>query len=317
MGSLGLNIQLNLDVSAAHFAEVSFEWLDQVSRLLEPNEREVLKDLPAQFTTKGVDPFGPLGEPGSLFGVLDVTRGGYDFPPKSYERSCSVAGIRWLRNELDDFPNMATLWLGHLDELGHRSGNLLLLYVKRVPHSAKWLRLNATVNEVRFCDPISGTAAQRQWLDALRLFADRLNPGFGHVAYTYSGDATALEDCLPARTFGREYRDPDFTVNSCRQILRGYSWLTIIPEELVAWLGGVDALRRTGAFVEVSKLAAGGVWLLATADYREFNDTAVAKVFRTLAPVLRPGQPKFRRYFPGDPPHPIVFEDAAEVTAGS
>jgi len=60
----------------------------------------------------------------------------------------------------------------------------------------------------------------------------------------------------------------------------------------------------------------GGVWLLATADYRDFDDAAAEKVFRVLAPVLRPGKPtRPASYFRGQPPHRIVFEDAATVAA--
>lgn len=154
------------------------------------------------------------------------------------------------------------------------------------------------------------------WLNVLLSYADRLNPGFGHVAYVYGDGATALEHSLLATTHPREVRDPAYTVNECRRFLRGYSWLTILPQALSVRLGGADGLRRTKAFAEVRQLAAGGIWLLGTTDYRDYDAAAVRRVFYALAPVLRPGLPQQRpRYSDSQSPHPIVFEDAASARA--
>ena len=79
-----------------------------------------------------------------------------------------------------------------------------------------------------------------------------------------------------------------------REQLRGYDWLTICPKELADRLGGTGALRATGAFHEVAQLSGGGVWLLATADYRDLDDAALYRVFRALAPVLPIGMPPTR-----------------------
>jgi hypothetical protein len=86
--------------------------------------------------------------------------------------------------------------------------------------------------------------------------------------------------------------------------------LTIVPEELADRLGGEPALRRSGAFAEVRKLAAGGVWLLATGDYREYDQSAVERVFDVLAPIPRPGLPRTRPHPPANlPPYQVVLKD--------
>ena len=207
-----------------------------------------------------------------------------------------------------------TCWIGRLDERGHRSGRVLTLEVRHLAESSGWLRLHGYVDESSFTDPVVGLDTQRRWLEVMRSYADISNPGFGHISYNHNEGATALEDALPAAIYPRVERDPDYTVNDCRRFLRGYSWLTVVPAELAARLGGAAGLRSSGAFAEVHQLAAGGVWLLATSDYRDYDDEAIAKVFKVLAPVLRPGLPRDPvRRFPGQPPYRIVFADASTV----
>jgi hypothetical protein len=303
MTDLPLDVQLDVDESTGDLAGIAFDWLDGLSQTLAAPERHALARLPARVAVNRADPFGPLGEPGSLFGIVVVSRGRIDAPAKSVERNCSDAGLRWLRQELSVRPRSASLWIGRLDERGHRSGTDTVLTADFLPHSPGWLRLSAQVNESRFTDPDTGPAEQRRWLDAVRPYADRFNPGFGHISYAYYDGATALEDCLPAH-------DPQYTIGQSRTILRGYSWLTIVPKELAAALGGADALSRSGAFADVETLAHGGLWLLATADYRDYSDAAIRKVFQALAPAMHRGMPRSRRQLWDQPPHPIVFADA-------
>jgi hypothetical protein len=71
-----------------------------------------------------------------------------------------------------------------------------------------------------------------------------------------------------------------------RDVLYRYGWITIIPPELAARLGGAAALTATGAFHEVSELAGGAVWLRATRTAGEFGQSQSAAVAAALAPVL-------------------------------
>jgi hypothetical protein len=84
---------------------------------------------------------------------------------------------------------------------------------------------------------------------------------------------------------------PERTLPHARQTLRGYAWLTILPEEIGQRLGGLDALRSSGAFVEVEHLDAGGFWCRATRTIEEYDWAAAEGVFEVVAPALPPGQP--------------------------
>jgi hypothetical protein len=82
-----------------------------------------------------------------------------------------------------------------------------------------------------------------------------------------------------------------------------------VPEELVHQLGGADAMEAAGAVTEVRRLTAGGVLLRATRTPEEYDDAAMERLFRMLAPVLPPGQP---RDLPGwSTKHRVVYEDAS------
>jgi hypothetical protein len=221
--------------------------------------------------------------------------------------------MRWLREELVDFPKTATVWFGQLhDEFRTRSGHLALLKTEWiVPESPDWLRLSAYVPEMIFLDPVDGVAWQRRYLDAAFALADQWNPGFGQVAYHLDGGQTAYEAALRRieQPVAQETWDERYTINVCRRFLRGYSWLTVVPEELAARLGDPAELQAQDAFVEVRPLSRGGLWLLATHDYRDFDDDALRRVHTVLAPLLRPGPlTNWPRHF-GQPPLRVILPD--------
>jgi hypothetical protein len=308
-----LEVQLNIEASAGDFSELAYQWLDEGYSQLCPDARHALTDLPARVSPSKTK-FGPLGEPGALFGIVEVTRS-REGKRTTRERNASAAGMRWLQQELSDPPRQASLWIGQLDQRGHRSGRLLTLSIEHLDESPTWLRLIGHLDEETFLAPQSGPATQQQWLRILLTFADRLNPGFGHLSYPYYGK-TALEDSFRSVGYAREWRDHEFTVNDCRRYLRGYSWVTVVPEELATRVGGAEGLRASGAFFDVRPLAGGGIWLQATQDYRDFDDQALERVFETLAPILRPGKPMQLPQLHGKPPQKLVLRDAADVAKG-
>lgn len=116
----------------------------------------------------------------------------------------------------------------------------------------------------------------------------------------YAGHHTALDAALR--------RDRDDSLREARRHLRGYSWITVVPRELAARLGGADALTATGAFAEVEALPPGGVWLRATDRAETYDAAAVRRVFSALAPVLPPGRPEPDER--GGPAWHLVPEDA-------
>jgi hypothetical protein len=74
-----------------------------------------------------------------------------------------------------------------------------------------------------------------------------------------------------------------------REVLRGYSWVTIIAPELADRLRGARSLAASGAFCEVSALPNGSLWLRATRTINEFTADKIHQVFEALAPVLLTG----------------------------
>jgi hypothetical protein len=306
-----VELQLNVDLAGGGPGEVAYRWLDEVSRAQAPQSRAVVASLPARIGS------GSLGEPGDVFGYLRVDRWSDGRPPRGQERHASDAGMRWLREQLRDVPRKAWLWFGNLDERGHRSGDLASATVERHAAAPDMIVLTTHVAESLLTDPVDGARVQRFFLDLLFRFADQVNPAFGHIAY-YEQGSTAFEaglrniDAVPPPQWWSFPR----VLTACRDWLRGYSWLTILPEELLDRVGGLDALAGSGAFAEVRPLTAGGVWLLATDDYRDFGDGALLRVFHTLTPALRPGPITLWPPPPGQPPLRVVPKDAGRSSTG-
>ncbi|UQU67567.1 hypothetical protein COUCH_15395 [Couchioplanes caeruleus] len=310
MREYGLNLELDVQAAAGtEVTDIVAGWFDEASAgaLSEPR-RALETDGPPPAAPQFVDPgsWNPAGAPVHLAGTLSVSgRRAKAFDGKA---------IAWLRDRLADDPERVELRFALFAGNEPDAPNVWYpsLYAHRPEDSPGWLRIGAYVAEKIFLDPMHGAEAQRLWLGVLREFAHRLNPGFGQVEYGFdTSGKTALEWSFPP-AIPLEERDPEYTVAQSRQHLRGYSWVTVVPEELANRLGGVAALEGSGAFVEVTALRNGGVWLLATPDYRDYGPEQVERVFQVLAPVLRPGRPELRDYVLGDPPpRRVVLQDAA------
>ncbi|MFC8242444.1 hypothetical protein [Streptomyces chartreusis] len=139
-------------------------------------------------------------------------------------------------------------------------------------------------------------------VDFLAAALDGADPVFARVDYLNFHDKPDLEAAL--RRSHRKY------LSESRTYLRGYSWITGVPGELAARLGGASRLAATGAFHDVRELRGGGLLLQATETLAGYDDRAMREVFRALAPVLPPGIPE------DDPAREnlrIVFEDASGV----
>lgn len=75
--------------------------------------------------------------------------------------------------------------------------------------------------------------------------------------------------------------------------------MTVTSAGVLDRLGGVEAVRGSGAFAEVIELPAGGAVLQATPRLSEYEGAAVRRVFEALAPVLPEEAPRpdeFDRY---------------------
>src|SRR5436305_3560388 len=141
-------------------------------------------------------------------------------------------------------------------------------------------------------DVLAGDAHQeRQLLGLVRSVADTCAPAYGETSFDNTGlldFATSYEHNLG--------RFPWNAVRRANRSPRGYSWLTILAEPVGDRLGGEAALRETAVFAEVSRLAGGGYWLLATTRLVNYDLAAAERVRQALAPVLpnrsaRPDEP--------------------------
>ncbi|WP_046731611.1 hypothetical protein [Streptomyces humi] len=150
----------------------------------------------------------------------------------------------------------------------------------------------------RIADPVFCAALP----DFLAAALDGAGPAFARVDLRNFHDTPDLEAAL--RRTHRKY------LGESRTHLRGYSWVTGVPAELAARLGGASHLSADGAFHAVRELRGGGLLLQATETLAGYDDRAMREVFRALAPVLPPGIPG------DDPARPglrVVPEDASGV----
>ena len=105
---------------------------------------------------------------------------------------------------------------------------------------------------------------------------------YAEVSYGYGGTELTMQELdLP--------RSPQESIPAARSVLRGFSWVTVVPVGIAARLGGAAALAATGAFHRVAQLPPGQVWLQATEHFDDWNDERAAHVFAVLAPFLPPG----------------------------
>lgn len=158
-------------------------------------------------------------------------------------------------------------------------------------------------------DSVAPAESQRVLTDFVADFAERGSATFANIASDNSAGRTALETFLPRRR----------TVGMMESPLRarGYSWVTVISAEQVQRLGGMTVLEATGAFVEVRPLRYGGALLRATELFEDYDDEAMGRLFRVLAPVLPPGRPRKLPTYAGLPVPRLVYEDAAAHQPGA
>jgi hypothetical protein len=131
---------------------------------------------------------------------------------------------------------------------------------------------------------------QAALLDVLRTVADQANPVHGEVAW-----GKAMFDGVYERATSSSAEE---SLPKARRALCGYAWITILPEEIGRRLGGLEALRTSGAFVEVEPLSAGGYWCRATPGIEDYDQAGAERVFDVVAPALPPGSPNMWQVIP-------------------
>ncbi len=132
---------------------------------------------------------------------------------------------------------------------------------------------------------------QDRWVRVVRRQAARVGACAGMITARGGGpgmhETVAYPDWVPEMVIQpAEYVQEVAMLGAGREVLYRFSWVTIIPPEVAARVGGAAGLRASGAFFEVSELPGGAVWLRATRAVGEFDATRSAAVAAALAPVL-------------------------------
>ena len=290
--------------SAEEFARLARGWLTEARTELFPELSRRLPDA-AVLKRPVPDPRVPIGPPDATFAGIaiypeaSVLRGTRSlvYSPRAFERTLS--GLA------SDYPYMVSFSMMPLSPAGRRFDPepSVSFEVRREPSDPVWVRFMVDAPE----DLIawSGSAeTQMEWVRFLERWAARLDACYGHLTDDANDSGTALEMVTQMPGI-----DPP-TVPRCREVLRGYSWVTICAPELVRRLGGVAALAASGAFAEVRELPGGQVLLQATPLLDQYQGTAVERVFQVLAPVLLPG--RVTQEFVGGHARLVVGADAAD-----
>jgi hypothetical protein len=259
--------------SPEEFGRVALAWLtDGMQALAGDVSDEILGGPPLQpYWTEGVsedDPRFGVGEPplwGEVRIVYPSRSGGYYSKPYS-------------QRSLKRLESLAPA-LRSADVYVHRSEDGCYLQVKREGEDSGHARLMVMLGKD------AGGAAGDLRIAFMRDFAGRHVASFGHVSPVSVGlpGETQLELALNRQTWT--------SLAEWDRYLRGYSWVTVAPAVLAGRLGGVGALRASGAFCEVGELAGGSVWLQATPRWSDYGQQQVDRVFEVLAPVLPSGMP--------------------------
>ncbi|MFI8400574.1 hypothetical protein ACIGG5_10095 [Streptomyces sp. NPDC085463] len=138
--------------------------------------------------------------------------------------------------------------------------------------------------QLRGGERIADAAWCAHLVDFLATALDGADPAFARIDHLSFEETTDLEAALkrPQRQALRE----------SRPLLRGYSWVTGLPTELAARLGGPTALKATGAFHAVHELHAGGLLLQATETLAAYDHPHMKAVFHALARYSHRAPPK-------------------------
>jgi hypothetical protein len=244
----------------------------------------------------------PYGPPGSAWALIELAR---RFPSgvRTSRRAYSPHEWQVFLARLGQDLVAADVLLYRLDERGYATADGVRLQARLSDADPSWVYLEAFVRE----GWLRAGNNQHATLEFLRDVAERCDPSFGQVCYQTSIHRSPLEEALAL------IPDDELVISGRR--LRGYGWLTVCSQQIGDELGGLEALRATGAFAEADRLANGGYWLLATPRFEQYDLAAAERIFQVLAPKLPTGKPigldAPARY---GPPTLLANRDAADFS---
>lgn len=286
-------------------ARIAREWIEAGVQGLAGDQVQALLAAPALTTRSMARHQGAFGDPGTPWGSLVVG-------PDDRKRQASLHA--WTPQTWVQFlaaaetnPRRMEVELSRLDEHGSPGGgDLVRVAVQRdYPGYQGWTRLIA-FRTPRPADDTAWEQAAQAWASFLaeQALALEVPPVAGFVADDMGADSrTPFE--LAVDLVGEEVLGTD--------LLRQYSWLTLVGSGALQRLGGVTPLRESGAFTSVTPLPAGGALLRATQRLLDYTEPVYRRVFETLAPALPPGEPHRDEF---DRARRLVYRDATEVLSG-
>ena len=280
-----MHAELDADTSSPEqFAAAARDWLTGTLGEVFPNLRERLtaRTPEGKESTAPVSSL-PLVRPARVVAWLET---GKDHPVFGV-RKVRYSERAWERflSGLNEYPYSATVTIRAQDDRGDTLPGLdARARVVRDSWSPTWTSFTFTAPAGYTGWPESGPM-QDVWAQFVKAQAVPT----GAVAGGMTDDIFPGETALQRATFNTAAR-----INGSRNVLRGYSWVTVVAPELAGRLGGAGALTASGAFYEVSVLPSGALWLRATPTINEFTGDRIRAVFEALAPVLVTGTTEFR-----------------------
>lgn len=286
------------------YAAAARGWLDGVLCELFPELREGLRTRPLTRVISRYWDEGPEGEPGQVRGEIEVAM------TPGRPRMVVFTEAAWQRflGSLGKSPVAASLAISVVGEDGYLSDGGAEIRVARFEEEPGWVRFTFRASAVftwRARDIFSarvttlpgpgggwaGSAElQDRWANAVRRQAARIGACAGMM--TPRGGGPGLREVVTYPDWPPEMvvQPPEYVqevamLGAGRQVLYRSGWVTVIPPEAAARLGGAAGLTGSGAFFEVSELPGGSVWLRATRTVEEF-DLSRPAVAAALAPVL-------------------------------
>ncbi|MGY0020392.1 hypothetical protein ACVHNB_15560 [Streptomyces sp. YJ-C3] len=300
--TLRAEIDLPCPTTGAAYRELAERWFTAaIEALAGPLGATFASD--ADFSGRAVALSRGEAAPGELWAtlvLLEPTRR----RKRPYEVHWSPKNWRAFLRDLEDMPGQATVALSTVGPDGHPDQPSLYVDVDRDRDTPEVVSLVASRSTEEFTDPGTRDETQHRWIAFFRTqlhrHTDILYGSIADDAESVTG-RTALE-----REIGLLLED---TFPELDTALRGYAWWTVCSPGAAARLGGIEALRDSGAFHEAELLPGGGASLRATANLWEYDEERVRAVFRAVAPALPEGKPS--RSISSDT-HRLVCEDAAD-----
>jgi hypothetical protein len=302
------DLMAEIPVGERH-AEAARVWLAGVLGELFGDLREGLRVNPSTRKISKHWDDGPEGEPGQTRGELSAG----DMPRRA--RTVTFTEASWQRflGGLSTSPPFASLSISVVGEDGYHSAEAAEIWVRRFEDEPCWVRFtfwapyrftwrDRSPGSLRFHGPVAtrpgpgggwvGSAdLQDQWATTVRSLAARVEACAGMVTARGGGPGPQEDVAYPDWPPENVLQPPEYVqeiamLGADRDVLYRYAWVTIIPPELAARLGGAATLTSSGAFVDVSELPGGSVWLRATRTIEEFDNARSSAVAEALAPVL-------------------------------